>query len=165
MWQKYLFIILIFYLFALLQNSFFSYYSLLGAVPNLVFIFFFLLVFFSAHGWENFVYAITAGIFLDLLSYTYIGPSIVLLIVIGFLLKKTQLLLVNKGDNYPFVYFAPLFVIFFAVYQVLLMVYLRFFDASHALIAVDLRFVVGIIYSLIIASLGFLIFKKYGKKI
>ena len=49
-WQKTLVVIILFYIFALLQSSFFVHFSLLGAVPNLVFAFFALLVFFEKKG-------------------------------------------------------------------------------------------------------------------
>jgi len=93
------------------------------------------------------------------------GPSIIFLLIIGFLLKKTQFLLKNREDNYPFVYFLPLFLAYFIVYQVLLMVYLRFFDLSHTLISFDLRFIAGIVYNLIFASMFYSIYKKWAKSI
>jgi len=160
-------IILLFYFLALLQNSFFTHFNLLGSVPNLVFILFFLLVFFEKKK-KNYLIiplAIVAGLFLDIFSYTYIGPSIVLLIIIGIVLKKIQSLLKNREDNYPFVYFLPLFLICFAVYEALLMISLHFFDLSHTLINFDLRFAAGIVYSLFFAIIGFWIFKKHAKKI
>ena len=155
-------IILLFYFLALLQNSFFTHFNLLGAVPNLVFILFFLLVFFEKKK-KNYLIvplAIVAGFFLDIFSYTYIGPSIVLLIITGIVLKKIQSLLKNRADNCPFIYFLPLFLIFFVVYEILLMIYLHFFGLSHALMDFDLRFAAGIAYSLFFATLGFWIFKK-----
>jgi rod shape-determining protein MreD len=119
MWQKFLIIILFFYIFALLQNSFFSHFNLFGAVPNLIFLFFFLLVFFLG---KNNIYQVVflaaiAGFFLDVFSFTYLGFSIVLLLIIGFLLKKTQSLLKNRQDNYSFIYFLPLFIIFLLIYN------------------------------------------------
>lgn len=169
MWQKILAIFILFFLFALLQSSFFSQLSILGAIPNLVFVFFFILVFFNGpKGYPNgnsqvILLSLLAGIFLDIFSYNYLGPSIILLLALGFLLKKIQSLLKNKEDNYPFVYFAPLFIIFFASFEVLLMAYLRFFDSSHAMMVFDLKFIVGIIYNLIFAFIFFCIYKKCQK--
>jgi rod shape-determining protein MreD len=165
MWQKILFIILLFYIFALLQGSFFTHFNLFGAAPNLVFILFFLLVFFikKDRSYQIIYLAAIAGVLLDISSYTYLGPSIIILMAAGFLLKKTQSLLKNRQDNYPFAYFLPLFVLFFTVYEVSLIVYLRFFDPSHALISFDLKFIIGVIYNSIVASVLFLIYKKWLK--
>src|SRR3989344_9256457 len=123
MWQKILVIILLFYIFILLQNSFFVHFNLFGATPNLVFIFFFSLAFFNRKdkNYQIIYLASIAGILLDISSYTYLGPSIISLIIIGFLLKKIQLLLKERKDNYPFAYFLPLFLVFFVIYQILFM--------------------------------------------
>src|ERR1035437_4047733 len=125
MWKRLLAIILIFYLFALLQNSFFAQFNLFGAVPNLVFIFFFLLVFFEKPNtylpgnYQIIFLALIAGIFLDFLSFTYLGSSIMLLLGIGFSVKGVQSMLSNRDNDRPFFYFLPLFIIFFLVYQLL----------------------------------------------
>jgi rod shape-determining protein MreD len=171
MWKKVLIIILIFYLFALLQSSFLVHFNPYGITLNLVFILFSLLVFFEGpkghpgNSSQILFLSVTAGFFLDIFSYTYIGPSIVAFIIIGFLLKKTQSLLKNREDNRPFVYFLPLFLIFFIVYEILLMLFLHFIDSSHALISFDLKFAGGIIYNSLIASVLFFIFKRFFKKL
>lgn len=148
MWKKFLIIILLFYLFALLQNSFFTHFNPLGAVPNLVFILFFLLIFFERPkgypGWEVIFYSVAAGFFLDIFSYTYIGPSIVLLIIIGFTTKSLQTLLKNQKDSYPFIYFLPLFIIFLSAYSFLLG-----------------GTIFSAIYSIVIASILFYLYKKF----
>ena len=123
MWQKPLIIILVFYLFALLQNSFFSHFNFFGAVPNLVFTFFFLLLFFDKRtGWsaEIIFYALAGGFFADIFSYSYIGPSIIIFFLIVFLQKKIRSLLKNTRDPYPIGYFLPLFLIFLAGYDLLM---------------------------------------------
>lgn len=168
---RYLVIIFLFYFFALLQNSFFVHFNISGSVPNLVFILFFLLVFFGKHNGylKNFRQVIflgaLAGFFIDIFSYTYIGPSIILLIVIGFLAKRIQLLLKIRDDRFPFIYFAPIFLLSFIAYELLLMAYLHLFNFSPPLAVFDLRFLVEIVYNLFFAATGFLIFKKYVKKI
>ena len=154
MWKKPLVIILLFYIFALLQSSFFYYFSFFGIVPNLVFILFFLLVFFEkkSSDYKIILFAVIGGILLDILSYTYLGPSIVLLIAIGFLLKNIQLLLKNRQDGHPFVYFLPLFIIFLLAYNALMD--LSYFDAKIFL---------SLFYNSLIASLLFFIYKKWRK--
>lgn len=166
MWQKTLVIIFLFYLFALLQNSFFVHFNLFGAVPNLVFILFFLLVFFendprgAPRNYQIIFLAATAGIFLDVFSYTYIGPSIALLIIIGFLLKNTQTLLKNKEDNNPFIYFLPLFIVFLLVYNLSLGLYLYFLDPNKIMPVFGIGIIFLAIYNTIIASVFFYIYKK-----
>lgn len=156
--------ILLFYLFAILQGSFFAHYNAFGAIPNLVFIFFFLVIFFRLKmDYAAVFYAVIAGFFLDILSYTFLGPSAVLLLVIGFLAKKMQTSLKEKKDKYPFAHFAPLFIIWFALYGLSWAAYLYFFDPSHLLISLNFSFLAGIIYNLMLASLGFFVFKKVIK--
>lgn len=162
MWRKYIIIIGLFYLFALLQGSFFAHFNVFGSIPNLVFIFFFLLIFFEKQDkfYPAFIWSLAAGFFLDVFFYTYLGPSIILLIIIGFLIKETKLLLKNRGDGYSFVYFLSLFSVYFIIYQILNMIYLRFFDLSHMPMIFDAKFLSGIFYNLFFASIGFWIFKK-----
>lgn len=159
-----LIIILLFFLFSLLQNSFFVHFDILGAAPNLVFVFFFLLSFFAKEDmpYSFIFFAITAGIFIDIFSYTYLGSSAVLFLVVGGLLKGVQSVLKSRDDSQPLVYFAPLFLVFFIIYEVLLSVYLRFIDPAQTLMIFDLKFVVAAVYNLAFALIGFFIFKKFG---
>ncbi len=168
MWKKIVGIIFIFYILALLQNSFFAHFSLLGSIPNLVFIFFFLLVFFEKKDkngrmdnnyWIIFL-AVTAGFFLDIFSYSYLGPSILLLMVLGVLLKKIQLLLKNRENNYPFVYFLPLFIFFILVYDLLIWLYFYFLDPSKIILSFGSKTVYAVIYDLLIATVFFYTYKK-----
>ena len=153
MWQKTLVIILLFYFFALLQNNFFAHFNLFGASLNLVFILFFLMVFFkdpkgTPGNYQIIFLAAVAGIFLDIFSFTYLGPSIVVLLIIGFLLKKIQSLLKNRENKYPFVYFLPLFIIFLLAYKLLL-----------GMTSFGVETIFFIIYNSLIASAVFYIYK------
>ena len=165
MWKKILVIIISFYFLLLLQNSFFTHLSLFGATPNLVFILFFLLVFFSAQskpvrGWEIFFYAVFGGLFLDLFSYTYIGLSITAFIIIGFLVKKIQSLLQSREDKYPFIYFLPLFAISLLVYDLLMGLFQYFLTPDKIVIAFNAGIIFALIYNIIVASAFFYIYKK-----
>lgn len=157
MWMRYLITILFFYFFALLQSSFFAHFGLFGAVPNLVFIFFFLLIFFSAP--PNFapiiVYAFTAGFFSDIIFDSHFGVSIILFLIAGFLINKVQVSLNETKGRHPIVYFIPVFLIFFTAYQALLALYFK--------APLDYKFLYELLYNLIIAAAGFYIFKKFGK--
>jgi rod shape-determining protein MreD len=160
-WQKPLLIILLFYLFALVQTSFLAHFSLFGTIPNLVFTLFFLLVFFikKNENYQIIFFAFIAGIFLDIFSYTYIGPSIIFLLIIGFLLKKSQSLLKNRESSHPFIYFLPLFVIFLLAYDLSCGFYFYFFGFNKTAITLGAQTIFSVIYSALIASALFYIYK------
>lgn len=165
MWAKYLIIVILFYFFAVLQNSFFVHLNLLGTTPNFVFIFFLLLVFFSARGgpafgWEEIFYAITAGLFLDVFSSAHLGASVVMLIIIGFLTKKICLLLSEKNDKYPFAYFLSLFFISFIIYNLFFGLYF-FWVFGKDFVDINWRLAAGLIYNLLSASVIFWVYKIF----
>ncbi len=156
MWKKFLLIVILFYLFALLQNSFFTHFSLFGTTPNLVFILFFLLVFLAKKDppartgsyYQILFFSITAGFLLDIFTYKYIGLSIIYLIIIAVLLKKIQSLLQDSSENYPFIYFLPLFAIFLLAYNQAITPYLNW------------TILFSLAYNLIFATIFFFINKK-----
>jgi len=170
MWYKYIFIFFLFYIFAVLQNGFLVHFNLFGVVPNLVFILFFLLVFFSAQkgpawGWEIAFYAITAGFFLDIFSYTYFGASIVILVIVGFASKKIQSTLQEVSSNkFPLAYFLGLFLPSLIIYNVLFEIFLDKFNFAKIIAGVNLSLIAGVIYNLFIACIGFWIYKKLWPK-
>ena len=147
--------ILLFYFLAILQTSFFMYFNLFGALPNLVFTLFFLLIFFNSKNQylAAVFFGFFAGLFLDIFSIFPIGSSIILLTIVGLLVKKIQSLLKEKKEDYPFIYFIVLFAISLVIYELLL----RNF-------AINLKLVLEIIYSSIFATMGFFIYKKFFKQ-
>jgi rod shape-determining protein MreD len=149
----------------MLQNSFFAHFSLWGATPNLVFIFFLLLLFFEKNSryYEMIFYAISAGLLLDIFSYTYFGLSAVLFLLIGFLAKRVQGALSEKKDNtFPIIYFLPLFLIFLLVYDLLSRSFLNKFNLMK--IAPNMSgFAAEIIYNLLVAAIAFYVCKKFLK--
>jgi rod shape-determining protein MreD len=165
MWKKLLIIVFLFYLFILLQNSFLAHFDIFGVSPNLVFVLFFLLVFFEKKDktYRAIFLAITAGLFLDIFSFTCLGPSIIVLIIIALLLKKAQSMLKNREDTYPFVYFLPLFIIFFLVYDLLLGLTFYFFDPNKIIISFGTETIFAVIYNSLVASSFFYIYKKFFK--
>ena len=175
MWFKPVVIIFLFWLLAVFQNSFFAHFDLMGAVPNLVFIMFFLLVFFekpSAPSESRFgnyyhvvFYALVDGLFLDFLSYSYLGVSVILLLIIGFLIKSSQSMLRENGNiKFPFVYFLPLFFVGLLAYEILLDVFLNKFNAIQVIHGFNQGFFTGMIYNLIIATAAFYICKMFLKE-
>ncbi|MCX6721047.1 MAG: rod shape-determining protein MreD [Candidatus Staskawiczbacteria bacterium] len=170
MWIFWLGTILLFYILATLQAGFFAHFNFLGAVPNLVFIFFLLVLFFSVKksGFSLIIFAAAAGFFLDIFSGTNFGVSVILLALIGFLAKKAQGSFLEEEDKYPLSHFLLIFLSALFIYEVLLMLYLRFLDPAHVKILIDFRFLFEIIYNLIVATAGFYIYKKvigFTKKI
>jgi len=161
--------IFLFYFFAILQSSFFVHFNLFGAVPNLVFILLFFTFFFGSQkiNYINILYVVLAGLFLDIFSYAPIGLSIILLLIIYYLEKRIQNYLKEGRDKYPFIYFLPSFFTCLITYNILVMLFMRFVDSSHAVMDFGISFFGAIIYNLIFATVGFWIFKKvivYFKK-
>lgn len=153
MWLKYFITIILLYLLAILQNSFFAHYSLFGASPNFVFILFFILIFFTKK--DNYYYiifsAIFAGLFLDTFSVVFFGISIVFFLLAGFAVKWVQAMLqINKSDNFPLVYFLPIFSIALLAYDLILQIF-----------SFNLSFFIGLAYNLAFASIFFFIYKKF----
>jgi cell shape-determining protein MreD len=106
-----------------------------------------------------------AGLFLDIFSYASLGISIVLLMAIAFLVKKTQSLLKEEKDDFSLVHFALLFSVSFILYSLLLQTCIFIFVVPHVFPKFSLSLIVEIIYNLMFAVLAFLICKKYVKKI
>ena len=167
MWRKSLIVIILIYFFALLQNSFFTHFSLFGTVPNLVFALFFILAFFEKknNNYRLLLWALIAGFFLDIFSYTYIGPSIISLVIIGILLKNTQSLLKIRDEDYPFVYFLPLFITFLLIHELLMGLYLYFLDPNKIITSFDIKTIFYVIYSSIFATIFFFIYKRNFSKL
>lgn len=155
MWLKLLIITLLFYFLGLVQNSFFVHFNILGAVPNFIFILFFILIFFSPsekiYSWENLFYSFAAGFFLDIFSGSYFGVSFALLSAISIIIKKTFNSLKQKKDKRPIIYFIPLFLISLTVYEAMTAAFFYNFNWI---------FLIKIIYSSIFAAPGFYFYKK-----
>ena len=166
MWKKILAIIFLFFIFAFLQISFFAYFSPFGMVPNLVFVFFFVLVFFSnkpkpvTNDFFIVFLAFLGGLVLDIFSYRKLGISIALLALIGFSMRKTQSSLKVSGDNHPISYFWTLFLVYFVIYEALMDVYLYFFEPAYSVFNFNWLFIANLAYNLLFALLGFLVYKK-----
>jgi len=161
-WIKYLIVVLIFYLFAILQSSFFAHFNLFGAVPNLVFIFFILLVFFERkRNIAAFVfYSVAAGIFLDISSSSILGISVVFLLIVGSLLKIARSFFREGNDKYSFLYFLGLFLTSFLIYVFLTELYFYFSKPFNALINLNWKIFADITYNLFFSVVFFLIYKK-----
>ncbi len=160
MWAKALIIILLFYFFAVLQNSFLVHFNIYGTIPNIIFIFFFLLIFFEGRKsyYQIISWSIVAGFFLDVFSSSYFGVSIAVLLLIGILTKKIANSLKERRDEYPFVYFVPLFLGFFMSYEIILRLCFYFLNQNYSVLNLSWVFCIEIIYNLALAFLGFYIY-------
>ncbi len=162
MWFKYIIIFLLFYLFAVLQSSFFAHFNFLGTIPDLVFILFFSFIFFSRYDSVQLVFlSIAAGLFSDVFSSAHIGTSVILLMAVGFLAKKTHLSFKETKDSHPFIYFASLFIASFVAYKLLLELYFWSFTGALFSSILQVSFFAAIIYNLIVSSLFFYVFKRF----
>lgn len=161
MWLRLLIIFLLFGFLGILQTSFLVHFNIMGATPNIVFILFFLVVFFeeSQKYIQGIFSAITAGFFLDILSSSYFGGAIVSLLIIAFILKHLLSLLKKTRDKYPIVYFAPLFVLFFIVFNLLLTIAIYSLNSSQVMPRLSWVFLIEIVYNLVFALFGFYIYK------
>ncbi len=167
MWLKLSAITVLFYFLALAQNSFFVQFNILGAVPNFIFILFFILVFFSPseklYSWEILFYSFIAGFFTDIFSYSYFGSSFVIFLTTSLLIKKIFNSLRQKRGKYPIDYFVLIFIITFVVYEILSAAYYYFFSpVGIKTISWDLAFfiLIKMACGLIFAVIGFLIYKS-----
>lgn len=172
MWEKPLIVIIMFYFFALLQSSFFVHFNLFGAVPNLVFVLFFLLLFFEqpgsfapfSKGFDAIFLALVGGFFLDVFSFAYLGPSVAIFLIIGALLIKIKKILKATQDPYPFYFFLPLFFVFLVTYNVLISVFYYFAGFSKMLIVFNSVTVWSLIYNIFIAVVAFLVYKSISSR-
>lgn len=165
MWIFWLVAIILFYLLAIMQTSFFAHFLFFGAFPNFIFIFFFLLVFYAPRKSEYkiLVYAIIAGLFLDIFYETNFGVSIVLLMLAGYIAKKIQLSLLEKSEKYPYWYFIFLFIFSFILYQSFFILYIKFLNPLHISVQLNLKSLADLAYNAFFASIGFYIYKKIVK--
>ncbi|KKP54336.1 MAG: hypothetical protein UR46_C0024G0004 [Parcubacteria group bacterium GW2011_GWA1_33_6] len=149
MWFKYPLIILLFFLFALLQVSFLPHFSIMGVVPNLVFILFFLFIFFEREnqGGETFFTVIIAGFFLDIFSTSFLGKSILLLLVMYLFLRAVTHFLKQKQGKYIIVYFMGLFSLCFVLYAL----------SMYSLFSISIF--LHLICNLLFALIGFYVYK------
>lgn len=164
MWTKYVITTIIFFILALLQASFFSYFSVLGVVPNFVFILFFLILFFYKKDRIFIIFnAIVAGFCLDIFSTSIFASSIVSFLIISFIAEKLFLNLKETGEKFSVFHFVLFFVLFF-IFNELFLYLVDYFLSNLSFGNLSWIFLVQLIYNLLFAIIGFYVFKKLQNK-
>ena len=153
-WLKQVIIAVLFIFFAILQASFFPYVAIAGAVPNLVFALFFVLIFFEPQQayFEGFLAVLIAGLVQDIFLPPYFGISMGSLLIVYFLYKSIGHFLKGDQRKYLIFYFMIVFSLLFGAYNALL------YGAS---VLLNFEFNIGpatltsLAYSLVFAAAGF----------
>ena len=156
---------LLFYFFAIMQNSFLPYFKVMESVPNFIFVLFFILIFFENlpvrtnknDRNEGLFFAILAGFFLDIISPFYFGMSIASLLVVYFFEKLVAYFLKEIQNKYLIFYFILIFSACFVLYNILLYLLSIFLYMQF-----NFNFLVfiALAYNLIFASIGFYAYKN-----
>ena len=164
MWLKYLITTLLFYFFAILQNSFLVHFNIFGITPNFILIFCFLLIFFEKPDkyYLGIFASLIAGLLLDIFSHSYFGVSIVSLLLMMFLVKKALQLLWDRRYNQSVFYFIPLFTAYLIVYRFFLNISLFVLNPSFADFDLSWTFIIALAYNFVFALSGFYICQKFN---
>lgn len=164
MWIKYLSITLLFYFFAILQNSFLAHFSIFGEAPNLILILYFLLIFFEEPDkYHMGIFgAFMGGFFLDIFSHSYFGGSILYLLILMFLVKRALQLLWKKSGEFSIFYFLPLFAVYSIFYNILFNAGLVLLSRSFLNFNVNWTLAIALVYNLLFAAPSFFICKKFN---
>jgi len=161
MLKKILILLIIFYIFTLIQTSFFIHFNeFLGryktCIPNLILISLILITFFeNPQKKDSIILAFFGGFFLNLFSNQWPGLEIIILILIVFFIKKLLGILNKKS----FLFFALIFVFSLFFYDLIISISDNIFKFYF-----DFKFIsLKVCYSLIIGSIGYYALRKYGK--
>ena len=125
---KYPIIISAFIITALFQNSFLSYFIMAGFIPNLLFVLFFILIFSeqSHKYYGGFFTVMMAGFIIGLFAPFYFGTAVASLLLVFIFLKTIFYFLKERKNEYLLLYFIPLFLISFALYNISIYVFMNF---------------------------------------
>ncbi len=164
MWLKFLILILLFFILALIQNSFLPHFNIMGNSPNLIFILFFILIFFEKDNryYEGILFSIIAGFILDVLSGSYFGDAIISLLLVYILIKIVIYFLKERQDKNLLFYFIPIFLISLASYEVLYNLSTDFYNLKFNILSAHnwQNILIGFGYNLMVAFFVFFVYKK-----
>ncbi len=153
-------ILFLVYLFFVFQSCFFPHLSIKGFAPDLIFTFFFILVFQDViNSREGILYGIFGGFLLDFFSLRPLGSAIFSLILLVLILEKFKSFL--KKSN--LVSFLVLYSVAYLVYYFLLSFFPVLLSLNLSSFIIPSVSIFGFIYDLIFALIFFLFFKKYER--
>ncbi len=150
----FLLLLIIFFAAAIIQASFLPLFAVFGAVPNLLFIIFFLVIFFEPQQQyqTGFFAAIVAGLLSDVYG-TYFGVSVVIFLLVYFF-KKAVGHFMKESSGKTVSNYMLLFVICL-VLHIILFSLASLVAAAPSVIAFST--VIAILYSALVAVVGFYI--------
>lgn len=159
MWLKYPVIIFFSFLFFIIQTAFLPRFSATGAVPNLVFALFFIIIFFEKkeENKHNFFPEIITGFFLDIPLLSYFGLSTVSLLIVYFFKKVADYFLKDARGKYVILYFTFLFSTCFILYNISMYLLSSLLGFRFGF---NLQTFQSLAYSLIFACAGFYVYGK-----
>lgn len=163
MFKKFPLFLLIFYVLALIQTSFFTHFNIFGQVPNLVLVALFLIITFDMGITKFFPFeAILAGLFLDVFSHRFLGVSIFFLCLVSIFLQE----ILKVVKKHSFIISCVLFIAFVLFYESGILLFDRFFnqiDFSGAAKVILIRVLYNLFFLALIYSLSFAFFRSKAK--
>lgn len=169
MWLKYPVLFLAFFIMAVIQNNFLPYFAIMGAIPNLIFILFFTVIFFQnndkIYSWQNIfsfenIFIIAAAeFFLDVFSNHYFGFYAISLIVVYIFINFSNHFFRDQENKNLFIYFICLFLAAFIIFKSLVSV-LQY----HFILYLNLSILADLAYNLIFAFAVFYGYNLFRKK-
>ena len=143
---------------ALLQMSFVGYISIFGAVPNLLFIAFFIIIFLEKQDeyYRGFLEVITAGFLLDVVTASYFGIAITALLAVYLFKKAVFYFIRDIQDAYLILYFLPLFISSLLVYDAIVYGFSLLLDFNMSFSWV---WMVALWYNAIVATVMFYLYQ------
>ncbi len=151
--------LMLFFVLASVQASFFPYFAIAGAVPNLVFALFFTLIFFEPKRQvgTGFFAVAAAGILQDMVLGSYFGICTACLLAVYGLRKAIAYFLKEADGQYVAFNGMGTFAACFLLYQVLLYGFSMIIDIQAP---INMQTLVSLVYTLLFALVGFFIYKN-----
>ena len=161
--QRFLILFLFFYILSLIQTGFLIHFNIKGGLPNLLLISVFLSIFLE-NPRKNFSFfgALVGGFFLDIFSNSFLGISIITLLLMTFLLKRVMLIL-RELNIFWFLILLFVSMNFYNLFSPFINSLILFKITSFQIDFTEV-FVVEVIYNLILGLIIFYLlrfFKKY----
>lgn len=171
MLYRFLILAALFCFFVFLQGAFLPHIRILGATPNLVLVLVCLLAFFSSPGSRqgrglisgaeayNIALIIFVGFLSDFFSNAFFGASAISLLAVYFFIKEAVRFLNDIHKKHSIIYFLPLFIISILIFEFLFKLFFWISNHSLPLYFGGFSIIIGMLYSLAPALIGFYIFK------